>query len=96
MPKTAAPISIRLDTETACELRRLAYESGGTISSVVREAVAHYAGAQQQQQAAGEPRPYDRLRHLIGAVDARPDRSVRTGERLRAVLKAKARARRPR
>ena len=95
MAKTPPPISIRLDPETEGRLRRLAHQTGGTLSSVVREAVAVY-GAAQEQRAALAAGPYDRLRHLIGVVDRQNDRSERTGDRFRAVLKAKGRARRPR
>lgn len=95
MTRQATPISIRLDAETEQRLRRLAHESGGTLSSVVREAVAQY-GTSREKAAKADPRPYDRLAHLIGVVNSKPDRSERTGERFRYTLKAKTRARRPR
>lgn len=95
MAKIAPPISIRLDAETEERLRRLACHTGGTLSSVVREAVAVYGAAREQSEALAS-RPYERLRHLIGVIDRRSDRSERTGDRLRAVLKAKDRERRPR
>lgn len=95
MTKTPAPVSIRLDAETERRLRQLAHATGRTVSSVVREAVAAY-GAQHDAQAAQASRPYDRIRHLIGVVDRDGDRSERTGEKFRSVLKANTRARRAR
>jgi hypothetical protein len=95
MTHAASPISIRLDAETEQRLRRLAHEMGGTLSSVVREAVAEYGAAHDVRKAAGA-RPYDRLQHLIGVVDRHTGRSERTGDRFRAVVKARARARRAR
>jgi hypothetical protein len=95
MTKVPPPISIRLDAETEERLRRLAYETGGTLSSVVREAVAEY-GAAHERGASLEARPYDRLQHLIGVVSRQSDRSERTGEKFRSVVKAKRGARRPR
>ena len=95
MTKTPVPVSIRLDAETQQQLRRLAHETGGTMSSVVREAVAEYGAARERRAAAGSG-PYDRLEHLIGVIDNRPDRSEQTGTAFREVLKAGARARRAR
>jgi hypothetical protein len=95
MAKAPIPVSIRLDAETEQQLRRLAHDTGGTLSSVVREAVAEY-GAARERRAAAESGPYDRLQHLIGVVSNRTDRSERTGEALRDVLKAGVRARRTR
>lgn len=95
MARTPPPISIRLDAETEQRLRRLAHETGGTLSSIVREAVAEY-GAAHDRRAALDARPYDRLQHLIGVVDRQANRSAQTGERFRSVLKATTRARRPR
>jgi predicted DNA-binding protein len=95
MTRPAPPLSIRLDADTERRLRRLAHETGGTLSSVVREAVAEYGDAHERR-AAAAARPYDRLRHLIGSVEGPGDRSTRTGERFRAQLQANARARRAR
>lgn len=95
MAKVPPPISIRLDAETEERLRRLAYQTGGTLSSVVREAVAQYGVAHERGSSQGA-RPYDRLQHLIGVVNRQTDRSERTGEKFRSVLKAKRGARRPR
>jgi hypothetical protein len=81
MAKTAAPISIRLDAETEQRLRRLAHETGGTLSSVVREAVAEY-GAAHDRRATPPSRPYDRLQHLLGVVSRETNRSERTGRRI--------------
>ena len=95
MPKAPVPVSIRLDAATEQQLRRLAHETGGTLSSVVREAVAEY-GAAHDRKRGTDSGPYERLQHLIGVVSNQADRSERTGERLRAVLKAGDRARRAR
>jgi hypothetical protein len=95
MTKQPLPISVRLDAETEQRLRRLAHETGGTVSSIVREAVAEFGAAHDRQTTAGS-RPYDRLRHLIGVAATATHRSERTGEKFRSVLKAKARARRAR
>lgn len=95
MAKAPIPVSIRLDAETEQQLRRLAHDTGGTLSSVVREAVAEYGTARDRRTAA-EAGPYDRLQHLIGVVSNRTDRSEQTGKALRDVLKAGARARRAR
>lgn len=95
MTGTPPPISIRLDAETERRLRRLAHETGGTLSSIVREAVAEYGAAHDRQTPAGS-RPYERLQHLIGVVSSQTNRSERTGEKVRSILKAKARARRAR
>ena len=95
MTRMPPPISIRLDAETEQRLRRLAHETGGTLSSVVREAVAEYGTARDRRHEAGA-RPFDRLQHLIGIVDRHTDRSEQTGDRFRAVVKARARVRRAR
>ena len=94
MSKPFTPLSIRLDAETEQRLRRLAHESGGTLSAVVREAVAEYGAARDK--GSKTARPYDRLAHLIGVVNSKADRSERTGDKLRSALKARTRARRPR
>lgn len=85
-------MSIRLDAETERRLRQLARDTGGTLSSIVREAVAQYGAAHERLRAPGAT-VFDRLEHLIGIVSNQPDRSERTGERLRTVLKAGVRAR---
>lgn len=95
MQRSAIPLSIRLDAETEQRLRRLAHESGGTLSAVVREAVAAY-GAAREKGATAEASPYHRLAHLIGVIDGKANRSERTGEKFRSALKARSRARRPR
>ena len=95
MAKTPIPVSIRLDAETEQQLRRLAHETGGTLSSVVREAVAEYGAAHDRKRGA-DSGPYDRLQHLIGVVSHQTDRSERTGEKFRAALEAGAHARRTR
>jgi hypothetical protein len=95
MTRRPVLISVRLEAETEQRLRRLAHETGGTVSSIVREAVAEYGAAHDRQTTAGS-RPYDRLQHLIGVVGRKTSRSERTGEKFRSVLKANARARRAR
>jgi hypothetical protein len=95
MTRRFRAISVRLDAGTERELRRLAHETGSTISSVVRDAVAHY-GASYGRQPAGEVRPYDRLAPFIGAVSRHADRSERTGEGFRRIQQARVRARRTR
>jgi hypothetical protein len=95
MAQQALPISIRLDAETERRLRRLAHETGGTLSSVIREAVGAYGEAHDRGRTVGS-RPYDRLRHLIGAIRSQTDRSERTGQKFRSALKARSRARRAR
>jgi hypothetical protein len=94
MAKAPPPISIRLDAETEERLRRLAHQTGGTLSSVVREAVAEYGAAAERKSA--DVRPYACLQHLIGVVSRQTNRSERTGEKFRSVLKSRDRARRPR
>jgi len=93
MPKyVPAPISIRLDAESEQQLRRLARERGATLSAVVREAVLEFGDTHDRSAAAGS-RPYDRIHHLIGVVDRHADRSERTGEKVRTLLRTRARAR---
>jgi Ribbon-helix-helix protein, copG family len=88
-------ISVRLDAETEETLRRLAHERGDTVSSIVREAVAEFGTAHARQVSVGT-RPYDRLSHLLGTIRRHGNRSERTGQKVRSILKAKTRARRPR
>jgi predicted transcriptional regulator len=95
MSKSEGPVSIRLDAETQQRLRRLAHETGGTMSSVVREAVTAYGAAWDSREATSSA-PFARLQHLIGVVSSQTDRSERTGEQFRAVLNARGSARRPR
>ena len=82
MAKSQDPVSIRLDAETEQRLRRLAHETGGTMSSVVREAVTAYGAAWDAQEAS--------------VVGNQTDRSERTGQTLRMRLTARGSARRPR
>lgn len=93
MTDAFTPISVRLDAETERQLRRLAHETGGTISSVVREAIVEY-GAAYERRAAAAARPYDRMRHLVGIVERDTHRSEATGDAVRSIVKARARARR--
>lgn len=95
MTDTFLPISVRLDAETEQRLRRLAHETGGTVSSVVREAIAEY-GAAHERRASASVHPYDRLKHLVGVVDRHTHRSESTGKAFRSGIQARARARRSR
>ncbi|MBI4888700.1 MAG: ribbon-helix-helix protein, CopG family [Acidobacteria bacterium] len=55
------PFSVRLDPETTAIIERLARSSGRSRSSVVREAVAHYASVADERTSA-----YERLKPVIG------------------------------
>lgn len=88
------PFSVRLDPHTEAVIERLARQSGKSRSSVVREAVAHYAAGEDTRTTA-----YERLEPLIGVVHSgRTDLSQQTGRRFTDLLKARraARARRSR
>lgn len=83
------PTSFRLDRQTERELARLARTTGRTKSQVIRDAI--------RAEAAKGPGPsfYDRISHLVGVASGGPrNLSERTGEKVRAMLKAKQRARR--
>lgn len=83
------PTSFRLDRETERQLSRLARSTGRTKSQVIRDAI-------QSEAAKGDgPSFHDRASHLFGVAGGTPrNLSERTGEKVRAILKAKARARR--
>jgi len=93
--KIPPPVSIRLDAETERRLRRIAHEDGSSLSAVVREAIAEY-GAARERRAATAPSAYERLAPFVGVVGRETGRSERTGERFRAIVQARARARRAR
>jgi predicted DNA-binding protein len=88
------PFSVRLDSRTEQLVRRVARQSNRTRSDLVREAIAAYA-REQEHGPAGRRSAYERVAHLIGAADSGGSRrSEATGDRFRALLREKARARR--
>lgn len=89
------PTSVRLDRKTESLVARLARRTGRTKSQVIRDAIAKFAEMENGSTAAGTP--YEAMKHLIGIADSGGARlSERTGEKFRALLLEKARARRPR
>jgi hypothetical protein len=90
------PLSVRLDPKTESVVKRLARRHKQTQSAVVREAIAAYA----RDEAAHPPEPsspWEALRHLVGVANSEDGRlSQDTGERFRALVQKKARARRSR
>lgn len=83
------PFSVRLDPQTEALIDTLARSSGKSRSSVVREAVAHYAASTP---ATG----YEKLQPLIGVIrSGRTDLSQQTGRKFADLLKSR-RARRAR
>lgn len=89
------PVSVRLDAETERVVNRLAKTKRQSKSEVIREAITVLA--RQEAEKTGPKRPYDVIAHLIGCADSGGARlSERTGEKFTALLRAKARARRPR
>jgi predicted transcriptional regulator len=88
------PLSVRLDPETERALNRLARRLGQARSAVVRKAIAALA----EREETSVPRfrnQWEAMKHLIGVADSGGARlSERTGEKYRALLHAKARARR--
>jgi len=88
-------LSVRLDPKTESAVRRLARQRKQTRSAVVREAIA----ALERDRAAAASRhqrgPWDTIAHLVGSADSGGARlSEETGDRVRALLGKKARARR--
>ena len=87
-------MSVRLDPKTESAVKRLARRRNQTRSAVVREAIA----ALERDQAPASLRgftPWDAIAHLVGAADSAGGRlSENTGERFRALVRKKARARR--
>ena len=87
--------SIRLDRETEAAISRMARISKRTKSAVVREAIAGYQRAQSAQKA--PTAVFDAMAPFIGVADSGGSRrSEQTGEAFRALVAAKAHARRPR
>jgi hypothetical protein len=88
--------SIRLDPETEAAISRMARRGKQTKSSVVREAIASYQRARASAEA-GPGSVFEALAPFIGVTDSGGSRrSEHTGEGFRAIVGAKARARRPR
>jgi hypothetical protein len=84
------PISVRLDPKTESMVSRLARQRGGTKSEIIREGLKALARAE----AGAEARisPYEAISHLIGCAAGGPkDLSERTGEKLRNLLRSRAR-----
>jgi predicted DNA-binding protein len=91
------PFSLRLDPETEARIRRLVSKTGWPKSSVVREAIAHYANDIESSTASAKPSAFDRLRPYLGVVDSGGAQlSTDTHAKYRALLRRKARGRRPR
>jgi hypothetical protein len=83
------PTSFRLDRETERQLSRLARTTGRTKSQVIRDAIRSEAAK------GDEPSFFDRASHLFGVAGGPPrNLSERTGEKVRAILKARVRTRR--
>ena len=90
------PISVRLDDRTERVVRRLARRTGRTASDVIRQAIATLE-RQEEPSSADSVTAYDRLAHLIGGTGSGHGRlSENTGEKFKALLQVKARARRSR
>lgn len=88
------PFSVRLDRRTEAIIEQLARSSGKSRSSVVREAVAHYASA-----AAVRTTAYEKLEPVIGVIrSGRAHLSQQTGRKFTELLKTRRadRARRSR
>jgi len=87
-------LSVRLDPKTESAVKRLARQGNQTRSAVVREAIAAF-DRDRAATAAGQVRPWDVIRHLIGVADSGGNRlSEDTGERFRTLLRQKTGARR--
>ena len=79
------PTSVRLDPETEATLRRLARQRSTTQSDVIRDAVAAYGAAEDE-----EPTLYERIRHIIGSAPPGPvDLSTDTGKKFGELLRAR-------
>ena len=80
------PFSVRLDPETERLIVRLAREARVSRSHVVREAVVAYGADNSKGESA-----YDRFKRTIGMVDSGGlQLSTESGEKVRAILKAKS------
>ena len=90
------PFSFRLDPDTEAQIRALTAETGRSKSSVVREAVAHYAVSRQPDHQAHDSL-FHRLSPFIGAVSTGGrDYSTDTHVKYRSALKRKHTSREPR
>jgi Arc/MetJ-type ribon-helix-helix transcriptional regulator len=82
--------TVRLDVKTETALRRLTSRRGQTKSEVIRDAIARLAGEEGEQVTAAQ-----KLQSFIGLVDSGGQQlSERTGQKLRALLVERQRARR--
>lgn len=78
-------LSVRVSEKARRKVARLARARGRTESAVVRDAIEDYV------ERTPPPRPYEALQDVIGMVEDGPtDLSVRTGEKFRAALLARA------
>jgi hypothetical protein len=80
-------ISVRLSADEERTVRRLAKRKKGTISDVIRDAVAGIVENEQQ----AISRPYDDISDLIGSVTGLPSNlSEGSGDQFAAILREKA------
>ena len=90
-------MTVRLGAGTRRAIDALARRRGQSRSDVVREALEHYAAAHG---AGAGSEPFDAWADVIGIVQLAAPPSTRstltTGERFTAMVRDKARARRPR
>ena len=88
-------LTVRLPAKTERALNALARRRRQTRSDVVREAIEQFAASDVSE--ANLSRPLNAWTDVIGIVDLseRPKRQT-TGERFTAIVRQKARARRPR
>ena len=90
------PLSVRLDPKTEGIVKRLALRHKRTRSDVVREAIAAYARDESSHPPVPAT-PWDAIQHLVGVANSRDGGLSRdTGDRFRALVQKKARARRSR
>lgn len=86
-------LTVRLDSKTERLVERLARKRGRGKSEVVREALALLAEVEGEPSAEGSP--FETIADLAGCARGGPrDLSVRTGEKVRALLEAKRSAKR--
>lgn len=84
------PTSVRLDAKTEALVARLARTTRRTKSEVIRAAIAQLAEAEAE--AAPAATPYEAMKHVLGIARGGPaDLSVRTGEQVRQMLRARRR-----
>ena len=84
------PTSVRLDPKTEALVARLARKTRRTKSEVIRAAIARLAEVEAAP--ASATTPYEAMEHLLGvAHGGPPDLSVRTGEKVRQLLRARRR-----